>query len=387
VSYSFSLIDERDLDYLTKGAHSVLRDGGNNLPGGKGKDIMAHQWHSGVLASSSWHGLEEIGVMASADDMIRHGERSNAWPVAIDYSDVVTTCGLAVDKRAVVATYESAARAAVGVCGGRYAATTPESWRALVQAAAEAGAKPTGCFAFAGGSRVLATFDVGGNGIRTHLVIADSFDGSLKLTVGTTSVQVVCANTLASSLRTDGEDMAMLRHTTGLESKIAGLKNAIKLAVKEGETVKAAFEKAATTKLVDGSFDRAFNLLFPEAPEGSSKVAVTRAENARRDALVAANMTINNYGGSANVGTLWSAATYLVDRNADGSNRWLRGEASALENMLFGTRADRIDEIQSLIEVVMNDGTYSKMTVNEAVEHGISAKAIAESFMAEMLGD
>ncbi len=346
---------------------------------------MAHQWHSGVLTASSWHGLEEIGVMTSADDMIRHGERSNAWPVKIDYSDVVTTCGLTVDKRAVVATYESAARAAVGVCGGRYAATTPESWRALVQAAVEAGAKPTGCFALAGGSRVLATFDVGGNGIRTHLVIADSFDGSLKLTVGTTSVRVVCANTLASSLRTDGEDMAMLRHTTGLESKIAGLKSAIQLAVRDGEKVKAAFDKAEHTILTNDSYERAFNLLFPEAPEGSSKVAVTRAENARRDAMIAASMPINRVAG--NVGTLWNAATYLVDRNADGSKRKVRGEASALENMLFGTRADRIDEIQSLIDVVMTDGTYQKMTVNEAAEHGISAKAIAESFMAEMLGD
>ena len=39
---------------------------------------MSHEWDRGVLNASSWHGLEEIGVMASAEDIIDAGERTGA---------------------------------------------------------------------------------------------------------------------------------------------------------------------------------------------------------------------------------------------------------------------------------------------------------------------
>src|SRR5678809_981078 len=47
------------------------------------KNTMAHLWDRGVLDASSWHGLEELGTFSSAADMIAHGERTGAWPVAV----------------------------------------------------------------------------------------------------------------------------------------------------------------------------------------------------------------------------------------------------------------------------------------------------------------
>ena len=70
---------------------------------------MAHQWHSGVLTSSSWHGLEEIGVMPDAESMIAHGERVNAWPTGIEYSALRTVDGVDVEGyRAIVASFATA---------------------------------------------------------------------------------------------------------------------------------------------------------------------------------------------------------------------------------------------------------------------------------------
>ncbi len=52
---------------------------------------MSSEWHRGVLTASSWHGLEDIGVMADDQAMIAHGESSGAWPIAIRFADVFAT--------------------------------------------------------------------------------------------------------------------------------------------------------------------------------------------------------------------------------------------------------------------------------------------------------
>lgn len=391
MSHLLSSSNERKLDYRPRKAHSLscqVADG-RRAETRKTDNTMTHAWHTGVLTTSSWHGLEEIGVMGTAEDMIAHGERSNAWPVAIDYADLRTTDGLTVDARAVVASYESAERRALSVVGSRYNATTPEAWRMLCHAAVAAGAKPTGCFALSGGARVLATFDVGGDSIRTQLLLADSFDGTMKLTVGTTSVRVVCANTLAVAMRSDGRDMAQLRHTASLEARVNNLKDAITASIQTGEKVRHTFQRAESTQLDAASFRKAFEMLFPSAPEGASKVAVTRAANAQADAIKAGRLAINKVGRQpGNVGTLWNAATYLVDRTPEGAARTMRGDSDALNSLVLGgqgSRAERIEQIQKVIEVVMTDGTYKRMTVDEAMSSGMTSRSIAEGFIVDAM--
>ena len=109
---------------------------------------MAHDWDRGVLNASSWHGLEELGTFATSADMIAHGERTGAWPVAVQLR-ALQVAGFECEpptEQAVVASYVNHRARSVGVVGSRYTATTPESWRSLVQAAEKAGAKPTGAF-------------------------------------------------------------------------------------------------------------------------------------------------------------------------------------------------------------------------------------------------
>lgn len=348
---------------------------------------MAHEWHAGVLSSSSWHGLEEVGVMADADGAIGAGERTGAWPVALDSESVKSDSGLVCpDTRAIVANYADASRRVVGVVGNRYNATTPDGWRSLVKAACLAGGKPIGAFALRDGSRVLATFDlngVGTSGIRTQLVVADAFDGSMKLTCGFTSVRVVCANTLAVALKQDGAGMAALRHTASLEEKVKVLAGAIGDSVQQGSRVRDLYARAESTQLDRTQAQAVFDALFPSAAKDASKAAITRAENVRAEARKAATLPVNAAGGGT-LATLWNAATWIVDRKADGSARDTRS-GEALDSMLFGPRAERVNEIQTLIEVLLRDGTRELMTASDAIASGVDKQQVGAKILEEIL--
>jgi hypothetical protein len=351
---------------------------------------MAHQWDRGVKAYSTWHGLEEIGAMQTAIEQIEHGERSGAWPTTVDFADLFAGSALIpVDRsvgRAVRASYTDHPTRIVGVVGARYHATTPERWRTLCHAAVEAGGKPTGAFSLRGGTRVVATFALEANGIETHLLLADSFDGSLRLTCGVTEVDVVCANTLSVALSSDGESMAQLRHTRSLDGKAMALQGVLKEAIQHGKSVRELVAKAQDTRLDRSQAQAMFDALFPEAPKDASKTAQTKAENARHDARLAAALPINRRGAQpGTLATLWNAATYLVDRRPDGSARELRGGADALDSMLFGARGKRVQEVQETIEVFLRDGTVKEMTVAQAVEAGaLDKRQLLESMINDL---
>lgn len=350
---------------------------------------MTANFTTGVFTSSSWHQLETVGVMPDADSMIEAGETSNAWPVRVAMAELVTrTNALAVPASGVVASYRSAPDTCLGVVGSRYHATTPDAWREIVRAATAAGAKPTGAFSLADGTRVCATFEVGAtNGLVTQLLLVDSFDGSLNLTCGTTSIRVVCCNTLAAALSSDGAGMAKLRHTASLEEKTNRLAQNIGAAIKTGEKVRDLYHRAESTVLPATAAKAIFDTLFPEAPENASPIAKTKARSAREDAKIAARLPINRVGEKGNLATLWNAATYLVDRTFEGKARPVRGAGSMLDSMLFGSRGERVNEIQTLIEVVLRDGTIQTMTANEASSAGVDGSIVGRKVLEDMLAN
>lgn len=349
---------------------------------------MSHEWHAGVLSSSSWHGLETVEVLTDAASMIDAGERSGAWPVALDKEGVQTLSGLVCeDAHAVVGAYRNGFRKPLGVVGKRYRATTPTEWRDTCKAAILAGAKPTGAFALRGGSRVLATFEVAGNGIKDQLLVCDAFDGSMQLACGLGCVKTVCANTLAMFFGQDGDGMARIRHTASLETKVKVLQDNIGVALAKGETIRNAFRTAERVLLDRDSAVAAFNALFPEAPKDATMAQKTRAENLRTEARRAAVLPINAVGNvRGNLATLWNAATYLVDRHADGTARATRSE-SALDSLLFGGRGDRVREIQTVIEVILRDGKVQPMTAVQAIDAGVDMKQVGAKVLEDILRD
>jgi hypothetical protein len=256
----------------------------------------------------------------------------------------------------------------------------------LVQAATAAGARPAGAFSLRDGSRLLATFEVGtANGLRNYFNIMDSFDGSMGLTCGGTSIRTVCANTVAASLRRDGSGMAKLRHVASLEQKVNVLAESIGEAIATGEKVRKVYHAAEALRLTQRDASKVFDLLFPVASEDADRAAKTRAENVRADAVRAMANPVNNAGNT--LATLWNAATYLVDRNANGTARAVRGDGDALESMLFGTRGERVAEIQTIIEVIMADGRIQSMSAPQALAQGVDPRIVGRSVLDDILAD
>lgn len=352
---------------------------------------MSNEYRQAVFATSSWKGLSEVGAMPDAGAMIAAGEASGCWPVGVAFDRIVTAGGLKAPGRAVVANYADGSARALGVVGKQYRATAPAEWRELVTAAVAAGAAPTGVFQIGHGARVVATFDVGGNGIRTQLVLADSFDGSLRLTAGTTCIRMRCANQMAAVMRADGAGMAALRHTANLETKVNALREAIGETIRTGEKVRDAYHQAEAISLSYAGAEAVLAALFPVRREASDKgyaAAQRRAETARENARRAMAMEINRVesaAGGVSLATVWNGATYLVDRTENGAARPTRGDADAIDSLLFGARAKRIEEIQAVVEVVMTSGELKRMTVGTAREHGIDDRQIGRRLLAEML--
>lgn len=349
---------------------------------------MAHEWDRGTLTTSSWHGLEDVGKMSTAKDMVDKGEESGAWPVGVELEGLVTSSDLLVDSHAaVVGYYREHGSRVLGVVGGRYRATSPQEWRDLVAAVVEAGARPTGAFSLRDGSRVLATFDVGDdNGIKTQMVLADSFDGSLGLTCGFTSIRVVCSNTLAASMRHDGKEWAKIRHTKSLEDKVRVLRDSIGQALKSGQEIREAYEQASSTKLTARQAQEVFDRLFPQPDDDATDHAKTRAENNRSEALKALKLEVNQEGDS--LASIWNAATYLVDRKSDGSQRPARGGSDMLDSLLFGQRAKRIEEIREImVDVIMTNGDVQPMTVREASSAGVDPQQTGRAILESILGE
>jgi hypothetical protein len=357
---------------------------------------MSAEWNRGVLRTSSWHRLEELAEMPDADAMIAEGENSGAWPVELRSERLFTANGLVAPSLGIVATYRNHPEQVIGDgLSKRYNFTIPEKWREVVRAACFAGARPNGAFSLRGGSRVLATFEINGNtapagsraaGVKSHLCLVDTFDGSMNFTCGLTSIDVVCANTLAAAMRMDGGGMAQFRHTASLEEKTNRLRDNIGIAIKTGQRVRDLMLGAENTVLTRQTAHQAFDLLFPEADKDADKAEITKANNRRDEAKAAAVLPINRVGSRGTLATLWNAATYLVDRKVDGSFRPTRS-GDPLDSLLFGTRAQRIQEVQTIIEVILKDGTVQPMTATQAMEVGVDKKIVGAKILQEMIED
>jgi len=338
---------------------------------------MSHEFDRGKMTAKSWHEEEQICEMLSAYDLIAAGRESGAFPESLRKCDLFTQDGLLSEMYAMVASYQGHPDRIVGEVRGRYGALDPSDWNSLIHAAVDAGAKPTGAFSLRGGRRIVATFEIGrSSGIVDHLVLADAFDGSLKLTGGMTSTRVVCANTLRAAMASDGKGMAKLRHTSSIGDKVASLREAIQGALQGGNDVRTLYASAENTRLIYDPFAKAFDQFFPRAPEGASQHAVTRALNEREDAYRAMRNPVNKVDDGFNLATIWNGATYLVDREGDGSQRECRGGAESVDSLLFGARAARVAEIENIVrtmvEVVRPDGSVDAMEMSEALRSGIA---------------
>lgn len=333
---------------------------------------MAHQWDRGVLNASSWHGLESVEALPDAETMIRRGLATGAWPLDVKTEEMWTAGGQKVPGKAVVAGYQDGSSRALGAVGNAYKPLSPSEWRATVEAAVKAGAKPSGAFSLYGGARIVATFEIpggnGGSGLANNLVIADSFDSSTGHLIGSTTIRVVCANTMGMFLRENGH--ANVRHTASVDDAAKALRGAMEEHIQRGEKIKILYRQAKDASLTD--FDRAtvarfLEALYPTPDEKTrtDKPGVAKQMIAAQDEFFSAMKRPENNEGQT-VASLWNAATFLVDRKADGQPRTVRGDkdgSGRLASMLFGSRGKDVQQVQELVEELLSNGQTRERTV------------------------
>ena len=184
-------------------------------------------------------------------------------------------------------------------------------------------------------------------------------------------------------MRKDGEGMARLRHTASLEAKIKVLSESIGAAIVAGDTVRNTYHAAESARLTVQQAESVFDALFPSASEDDSPNTRTRAENARSEARQAMARHENNAGPT--LATLWNAATWLVDRKPNGETRQAKGGSDMLDSLLFGSRGERIAEIQTIVEMVMRDGSIQSMPVHEALATGVGPRSVGRTVLDDML--
>lgn len=354
---------------------------------------MSADWYGGVLAQSSWHRLEKLGQMPDAATMIAKAEDTGAWPIDVGLETMTTESGLAVPGHGVVATYKDGSRRCHKAVSERYHFLDPKEWRATIEAAVKAGAKPTGAFALGkNGSKVLATFEIGETGtnsrarFKNYLNMADSLDQSCSYVAGGSSIRVVCANTYAAWMGRDGNKAAKIRHTGSINERAEALREAIEQHVQGGETIAALYRDARESRLHFDDAEALLARLFPAPAEEGRKR--TRAMNKRAE-VVRAMALEENWEGET-LASLWNGATWVVDRtldsNGNAEHRTGRGGADTLEAMLFGSRGQRIEKVrQVMVTVLRPDGSEETVPAHQAVQDGADPAQVGHSMLKEML--
>ena len=366
---------------------------------------MAHQFFSGVRQlnrGATWHQLEDVVAMTTARDLMQAAQKKGAWPTSVEKVPLMALDGLALDGTfGVRARYASGPDRLLSSVGSVWRSLL-EEWEATIEAAVDFGARPLMGFAledcYGRPSRLLATFDLpdaasgtAGGSIKPYLLGICGLDGKTPDRFIDTAIDTVCANTLAMAMSADrvdnkraGRKSNAIKHTSKGVAEYAALRAGIERALATHQSVAEAHATARETLLRGDAAREAFDLLFPRAPEDASPNAKTRADNRRAEALQAAILPINRRDNApGSVQTLWNTATFLVDREIDGSARSVRGGGDALAAMVAGTRGARVQEIQQVIYRVLGlDGREIEMTAAEAVDAGAVSGA---DLLADML--
>ena len=322
---------------------------------------MPAYFDRGVLTASSWHGLEVNEPIPNADAMIARGIELGAYPRSVELKPIhaFTPRGvIGLPDKGVIADYADRGLVGLGTVGNRYTPTDPRSFQDLIRACWDVGCKGIGAFSLYGGTKILATFEVFADhdlGLRQYLTLCDDLVGRGCLSLGDNSLRVLCANTLSGAMSQDGNRWAKIRHCGDMAAKCEALGVAVAATIETGKTVAETYRNARETPLHTDDLAALIDQLVP-MPQGDrpSKSAITRANNDRRDLVIAMSRPENLDNGRS-LATLWNAATWNVDRTANGLTRKTRGNSDALGSLLFGSRAKRIATIESTINGWLSD--------------------------------
>lgn len=347
-----------------------------------------------------WH---KQGKVVNATNLVPHAYAVGAWPESVSMVPTLYKLpdGSTVEGQArgtmCVYSPESGRPPAINGEGlsDRYHPLSPSQWDRLNQAATDAGAIPDGAFSLVNGSKRVSSFALPNTAagkagaIANWFLLSDSFDGSSNLMGGATSIRVVCTNTLASAIASDGRRMGKVRHTASIDTRAEDLHRAIVDSIQSSRATAALMARAADRRI---SGEELIELLADWYPLAASATDRQRAnvERDRAALLTAAKRPENRVGegrDAANLATLWNAATFLIDRETDGSKRAVRGGGSRVDSIVVGAMAREANEVLTRIRVLLRDGSETEVDAREAVAMGVAPELTGRAIVADLLGE
>lgn len=359
---------------------------------------MTHLFTAGAFTSSTWHGLETVADMPTAEAMVRHAETTGAWPRTTELGAIYAADGTQVPGRTIAARYVGGDTPVryFGPVSDTYSLLGMDEWRATCRAAVAAGARPAGCFALREGRQLLALFEVDGSeGFRSFLLLQDDLGGG-SLKVGFTTIRVVCANTQAMAFAKDGKAFARIRHSGDMSSKAARLRDAVADGIADGTSIRQTYAKARAVNLTRQDATSLVAAVFPDANPDVADDDLTAGQRRargrtlarRKDALAATSLEMNQERGGASgqantLATVWNGLTWAVDRTFDGRTPVARkARGGRMESMVSGARAAEVQRIGKVVEAYLDANGDVQM-----VERDQTLQELGRSLLDDMLAD
>lgn len=98
---------------------------------------------------------------------------------------------------------------------------------------------------------------------KTYLLVANSHNGSMRLTATMTEVRVVCENTLTVALMGDAGKMLKVRHTKNAQRRLQQAESLIKAAGLTSASIQEKLEALAHRRMTKASLKATIERLFP----------------------------------------------------------------------------------------------------------------------------
>lgn len=133
-----------------------------------------------------------------------------------------------------------------------------------------------------------------GDSVETLLTVTASHDGSSPVIAGDTTVNIVCANTLAMARKQARATIngGKVRHTSGANLALVSLANAIRQANERRKERVETFRALATIELTKDMVSAAIEASFPSKPASASGSEATD-EDTPNEGVVATTRTLN----------------------------------------------------------------------------------------------
>lgn len=205
----------------------------------------------------------------------------------------------------------------LSTAGNAYHPIQNEEHAALLDALVdEAGAHFETAGSINGGRRVFVTMklpgymSIGGvDKIENYIAAINSHDGSMRFTIMTTPVRIVCQNTLNMAMA-DNKGLFQVRHTMGAKNTIVSeARKALDLTFTYLEDFQAEAERLINTPLTDKRFEEIIEAEFG-VPSDAHPSAITRSEN-KKDEFFELFALANTHEGIRN--TAWAGANALIE--------------------------------------------------------------------------